>query len=196
MTSASCLHMTHVQCLYYMLCLKQMVCNVCTICRAWNEWCAMLVLYVMLEMNGVQCLYNMLCLKWMVCNACTICYAWNEWCAMLVICATFDMNGVQCLYYVLPTLWYWGRYLHTFYSCPLSSCKIDYMLGLRAHFYNTIARKLLSRPNSSFPFSSSHCPPHHYPSFTRSFLVTIHLLADTNLENFGGQGVCWSAWQA
>ena len=128
------------------------VCNACTICRDWNEWCAMPVLYVMLEMNGVQCLYYMLFLKWMVCNACTICFAWNEWCAMLVLCATFEMNGVQCLYYVLPTLWYWGRYLHTFYSCPLSSCRIDYMLGLRAHLYNTIAQKLLSCPNSLFPF--------------------------------------------
>ena len=152
MSSASCLHTAHVQCLYYMPCLKRMVCNACTICYAWNEWCAMLVLYVMLEMNGVQCLYYMLCLKWMVCNACIMCYVWIEWCAMLVICATFEMNGVQYLYYVLPTLWYWGRYLHTFYSCPLSSRKIDYMLGLRAHFYNTIAQKLLSCPNSLFPF--------------------------------------------
>ena len=136
----------------------------------------------------VQCLYYMLCLKRMVCNAHTICYAWNEWCAMLVICAMFEMNGVQCLYYVLPTLWYWGRYLHTFYSCPLSSRKIDYMLGLRAHFYDMIARKLLSCPNSSFPFSSSCRPPHRYPSFTRSFLVTVHLLADTALCM--GEGCC------
>ena len=147
-------------------CLTRHVCNACTICCAWNEWCAMSVLYAVLEMNGVQCLYNMLCLKWMVCNVCTICYAWNEWCAMLVLyvmlemngvqmlvmCTTFEMNGVQCFFYVLRTLWYWGRYLHTFYSCPLNSCKIDYMLGLRAHFYDTIARKLLSCPNSSFPF--------------------------------------------
>ena len=73
------------------------VCNACTICCAWSEWCAMLVLYVMLETNGVQCSYYMLCLKWMVCNACTICYAWNEWCVMLVLYVMLEMNGVQCL---------------------------------------------------------------------------------------------------
>ena len=54
--STSCLHTAGVQCLYCMLCLKRMVCNVCTICYVWNEWCAMFVLHVMLEMNGVQCL--------------------------------------------------------------------------------------------------------------------------------------------
>ena len=70
--STSCLHTAGVQCLYCMLCLKRMVCNVRTICYVWNEWCAMFVLHVMLEMNGVQCMYYVLCLKWMVCNACTM----------------------------------------------------------------------------------------------------------------------------
>ena len=77
------------------------VCNVCTICRAWNEWCAMLVLYVMLEMNGVQCLYNMLCLKWMVCNACNMCYVWNEWCAVLVLCIAYTLVLRKILAHVL-----------------------------------------------------------------------------------------------
>ena len=46
-----------VQCLYYVLYSKRMVCNACTMCYAQNEWCAMLVLCVILETNGVQCLY-------------------------------------------------------------------------------------------------------------------------------------------
>ena len=150
--SASCLHTVGVQCLYYMLCLKRMVCNVRAICYVWNEWCAMFVLHVMLEMNGVQCLYYMLCLKWMVCNACTMCYVWNEWCAV-------------CVYYLLHTLWYWGKCLHMYYSCTLSSCKIDYMMSLRAHFYNTIARKhfYLAAPHLHL-FTLSHCPLCPHPS--------------------------------
>ena len=39
------------------LCSKQMVCNACNMCSTWNEWCAMLVLCDILDMNGVQCLY-------------------------------------------------------------------------------------------------------------------------------------------
>ena len=40
------LEMNGVQCLYYILCLKRMLCNVCTMCYVWNEWCAMCVLFI------------------------------------------------------------------------------------------------------------------------------------------------------
>ena len=134
------------------------VCNACTICRAWNEWCAMLVLYVMLEMNGVQCLYYMLCLKWMVCNACTICYARNEWCAMLVLYVMLEMNGVQCSYNMLCLKWMvcnarticyaWNEWCAMLVLYAMLETN-DYMLSLRAHFYDTIAQKPLPCRTSS-----------------------------------------------
>jgi hypothetical protein len=39
-------------------------------CYTRNEWCAILVLYAILETNDVQCLYYVLYSKQMVCNAC------------------------------------------------------------------------------------------------------------------------------
>ena len=170
------------------------VCNACTICRDWNEWCAMPVLYVMLEMNDMQCLYYMLCLKWMVCNACTICYAWNEWCAMLVLCAMLEMNGVQCLYYVLCLKWMVCNACNMCYVwnewCAMLVLCIAYTLVLRkilAHIlfmsleltqnrlhagfkssllqYNST--KTIILPQLIVPLSSSRRLPHCYPSFTR-----------------------------
>ena len=63
-----------VQCLYYVIYSKQMVCNACTMCYTRNELYAMLVICVILETNGVQCLYYVLYSKRMVCNACMFDY--------------------------------------------------------------------------------------------------------------------------
>ena len=98
---ASCLQSAGVQCLDLLLWLKRMVFNARTSCYVWNEWCAMLVLYVMLEMNGVQCLCYMLCLKWMVWNDCTMCYVWNEWCALCVLCIAYTLVLRQMFAHVL-----------------------------------------------------------------------------------------------
>ena len=89
------------QCLYSMLCLKQMVCNACTICYAWNKWCAIIIAFVLFEMNGVQCLCYMLYLKWVLCNDCTMCYVWNEWCAMCVLCIAYTLIFRQMFAHVL-----------------------------------------------------------------------------------------------
>ena len=60
-TICTMIKMNGVQCLYYVIYLKRMVCNACTMWYTWNEWCAMLVLCVILETNCVQCLYVWLC---------------------------------------------------------------------------------------------------------------------------------------
>ena len=144
------------------------VCNACTICCAWSEWCATLVLYVMLEMNGVQCLYYMLCLKRMVCNACNMCYIWNEWCTVLVICIAYTLVLRKILAHLL------------FMSLELMQNRLHAGFKSSLLWYDSTKTFILSQ--LIIPLSSSCCLPHHYPSFTRLFLVTVHLLADTTIS--------------
>ena len=136
-----------VQCLYYVIYSKRMVCNACNMCYTGNEWCAMLVLCVILETNGVQCLYYVIYLKWMVCNACTMCYTWNELCAMLVRLIMLNNACLKVNAELGVMLWQQSRARsrskHMYYLFALSLSN-GLSAELRAHFYDTIAQKHLS----------------------------------------------------
>ena len=136
-----------VQCLYYVLHLKQLVWNACTMCYAQNDWCEMLVLCVIFKINGVQCLYYVLYLKQMVCNACTMWYTQNNWCEMLVLCLKMLNNtcakiSAELGVMLLKQFRVWSRSKDIYYLFVLSLSN-GLNAELRAHFYDTIAQKRL-----------------------------------------------------
>ena len=147
--------------------IKMNVCNACTMCYTQNKSCTMLVLCLIVVAIHVQ--WAMLSLEWcywsnlrfrLALSTC-VAYAFISR-QMLVQCLTIWMISVQR---AMPRL-EWCNESNPGLRVDPSTCIIyllwaywtDFMLGLRVHFYDTIAQKLL------------HCP---YLFFTYLLLVIV-----------------------